>query len=189
MDFSKLGTQGLYLITGDTGAGKTTLFDGITFALYGEASGANREPSMLRSSYAPGNVPTFVALTFQCGKEVYTVRRNPEYLRLAKRGNKMVAEKADAQLFRRTPAHHRKPEVTKAVRDLVGLDRTQFSRVAMIAQGEFLQLLLAKTEERSKIFREIFHRPLIKSSRMPCARRPPNRKGSMRSYPSRSASS
>lgn len=159
VDFSKLGTQGLYLITGDTGAGKTTLFDGITFALYGEASGANREPSMLRSSYAPGNVPTFVALTFQCGKEVYTVRRNPEYLRLAKRGNKMVAEKADAQLLfsdERPPITGNR-EVTKAVRDLVGLDRTQFSRVAMIAQGEFLQLLLAKTEERSKIFREIFH--------------------------------
>ena len=159
VDFSKLGTQGLYLITGDTGAGKTTLFDGITFALYGEASGANREPSMLRSSYAAGNTPTFVELTFQCGRESYTVRRNPEYLRPAKRGNKLVTEKADAQLLfsdERPPITGNR-EVTKAIRDLVGLDRTQFSRVAMIAQGEFLQLLLAKTEERSKIFREIFH--------------------------------
>lgn len=159
VDFSKLGTQGLYLITGDTGAGKTTLFDGITFALYGEASGANREPSMLRSSYASGNIPTFVELTFQCGRESYTVRRNPEYLRPAKRGNKLVTEKADAQLLfsdERPPITGNR-EVTKAIRDLVGLDRTQFSRVAMIAQGEFLQLLLAKTEERSKIFREIFH--------------------------------
>lgn len=156
--FSQLGTQGLYLITGDTGAGKTTLFDGITFALYGEASGANREPAMLRSSYAPGSVPTFVELTFQCGEDLYTVRRNPEYRRPAKRGDKLVTEKADAHLLfpdGRPPVTGNR-EVTKAVRELVGLDRVQFSRVAMIAQGEFLQLLLAKTEERSKIFREIF---------------------------------
>lgn len=159
VDFAKLGERGLYLITGETGAGKTTLFDGITFALYGEASGANREPAMLRSTYADRNTPTFVELTFQCGAEEYVLRRNPEYLRPAKRGDKWVTEKADAQL---TYPDGRPPvtgtrEVTKAVQELVGLDRTQFCRVAMLAQGEFLQLLLAKTEERSKIFREIFH--------------------------------
>ena len=159
VDFSQLGTRGIYLITGETGAGKTTLFDGITFALYGEASGTHREPVMLRSSYAKGTVPTFVELTFQCGEKQYTVRRNPEYLRPAKRGDKLVVEKADAQLL--FPDGHPPVtgtrEVTKAVKALIGLDRAQFNRVAMIAQGEFLQLLLAKTEERSKIFREIFH--------------------------------
>ena len=98
VDFSQLGTRGIYLITGETGAGKTTLFDGITFALYGEASGTHREPVMLRSSYAKGTVPTFVELIFQCGEKQYTVRRNPEYLRPAKRGDKLVVEKADAQL-------------------------------------------------------------------------------------------
>lgn len=159
IDFSLLGQRGLYLITGDTGAGKTSIFDGVTFALYGEASGANREPSMFRSSYADPSTPTFVELTFQCRGQTYTVRRNPEYLRPAKRGNKTVKEKADALL---TYADGRPPvtgakDVTKAVCDIVGLDRVQFSRVAMIAQGEFLNLLLAKTEERSKIFREIFH--------------------------------
>ncbi len=159
IDFSQLGRQGLYLITGDTGAGKTSIFDGVTFALYGEASGANREPSMFRSSYAEPDAPTFVELTFQCRGETYTVRRNPEYLRPAKRGKKEVKEKADATL---TYPDDRPPvtgarDVTKAVCDIIGLDRVQFSRVAMIAQGEFLNLLLAKTEERSKIFREIFH--------------------------------
>lgn len=157
--FSRLGERGLYLITGDTGAGKTTLFDGIAFALYGEASGVNREAAMLRSSFAKGETPTFAQLTFRCGGKTYTVRRNPEYLRPAKRGKKIVTEKADAQL---TFSDGRPPitgsrEVTRAVSEVIGLDRTQFSRVAMIAQGEFLQLLLAKTEERSKIFREIFH--------------------------------
>lgn len=159
VDFSRLGQQGLYLITGDTGAGKTSLFDAIAFALYGEASGSNREAAMFRSSYAQPNTPTFVELTFRCGPQEYTVRRNPEYLRPAKRGDKLVTEKADALL---TYADGRPPvtgarEVTRAVCAVLGLDRAQFSRVAMIAQGEFLNLLLAKTEERSKIFREIFH--------------------------------
>ncbi|MBR5534865.1 MAG: SMC family ATPase, partial [Ruminiclostridium sp.] len=159
IDFSQLGQRGLYLITGDTGAGKTSIFDGVTFALYGEASGTNREPSMFRSTYADPTAPTFVELTFQCRGETYTVRRNPEYLRPAKRGSKLVKEKADAQLTfsdGRPPVTGAK-DVTAVVCEIVGLDRTQFSRVAMIAQGEFLNLLLAKTEERSKIFREIFH--------------------------------
>ena len=159
VDFARLGQRGLYLITGDTGAGKTTLFDGITFALYGQASGVNREPAMLRSSFAQGNTPTFAQLTFQRGGKEYTVRRNPEYLRPSKRGDKLVKEKADAVL---TFPDDREPitgtrEVTRAVEDLLGLDRNQFGRVAMLAQGEFLRLLLARTEERSEIFREIFH--------------------------------
>ena len=79
VDFSVLGTSGLYLITGDTGAGKTTIFDAITYALYGEASGESRESSMLRSKYAAAETPTFVELTFTNGGKTYTVHRNPEY--------------------------------------------------------------------------------------------------------------
>lgn len=159
VDFSRLREKGLYLITGDTGAGKTTLFDGITFALYGEASGTSREPAMLRSSYAQDDTPTFAELVFQCGATTCTVRRNPEYLRPAKKGKKLVKERADAELrFQdgRLPVTGSR-EVTKAIHDLIGLNRVQFSRVAMIAQGEFQQLLLARTEERGKLFREIFH--------------------------------
>ena len=86
LDLERLGTGGLYLITGDTGAGKTTIFDAITYALYGEASGRERKASMFRSTYAQADTPTFVKLVFSYQGQSYTVRRNPEYLRPAKRG-------------------------------------------------------------------------------------------------------
>lgn len=158
LELSKLGDKGLYLITGDTGAGKTTIFDAICFALYGEASGMSRQTDMLRSNYAKPSVPTFVELEFLCRGKKYLVRRSPEYLRPKERGEGVTTQKAEALLEYpddRRPVTKYK-EVTKAVTELIGLDRNQFSQIAMIAQGDFLRLLQAKTEERSRIFREIF---------------------------------
>jgi len=158
VDFSVLGTSGLYLITGDTGAGKTTIFDAITYALYGEASGESRESSMLRSKYAAPETPTFVELTFLNGGKTYTVRRNPEYTRPKTRGTGTTVQKADAELTLPDGRIITKArDVTAAVTDIVGVDREQFARIAMIAQGEFRKLLLAQTDERKAIFRQIFH--------------------------------
>lgn len=158
IDMERLGQKGLYLITGDTGAGKTTIFDAIVFSLYGEASGSLRESSMLRSKYARAGTPTFVEMTFLYGGKIYVVRRNPEYQRPKGRGEGLTTQKADAQLTCPDGKVVTKvKDVTLAVTELIGLNRSQFMRISMIAQGDFQNLLMAKTEERGKIFREIFH--------------------------------
>jgi len=158
LDFETLGSSGLYLITGDTGAGKTTIFDAISFALFGEASGGSREPGMLRSKYAEPGIPTEVTLTFRYAGKEYTITRNPEYMRPKGRGEGMTKQTASATLICPDSAPVTKPkEVNTAVRDILGLDREQFAQVAMIAQGDFLKLLLAETRERQKIFRNLFH--------------------------------
>lgn len=164
LELDKLGREGLYLITGDTGAGKTTIFDAITYALYGEASGNSRNADMFRSKYALPETPTFVELTFLCRGDTYIVRRNPEYERPAKRGGGTTVQKADASLT--YPDGHvltKTRDVTNAVREIIGIDRDQFAQVAMIAQGDFLKLLLAPTEQRIAIFRQIFNTGLYRA--------------------------
>lgn len=157
LDLDKLGTNGLYLITGDTGAGKTTIFDAITYALYGEASGDNREPSMFRSKYAEATTPTEVELIFSYAGKTYTVKRNPEYDRPKSRGDGFTTQKAEAQLqYPDGRVVTKQRDVDNAIRDIMGINRSQFLQIAMIAQGDFLKLLLAPTEERKKIFRQIF---------------------------------
>ena len=158
LELEKLGKGGLYLVTGDTGAGKTTLFDAITYALYDHSSGGVREGAMLRSQYADPKTPTFVELEFEVNDARYTVRRNPEYPRPKARGEGFTTEKADATL---TYADGRPPvtkarDVNAAVLDILGLDYNQFCQIAMIAQGQFTKLLNASTEERSRIFRKLF---------------------------------
>ena len=158
LDLEKLGKGGLYLITGDTGAGKTTLFDAITYALYDHSSNGIREGSMLRCKYADDKTPTFVELEFEVHGVRYTVRRNPEYQRPKTRGEGMTTEKADATLTYpddRPPVTKAK-DVTAAVQEIIGLDYNQFSQIVLIAQGQFTKLLNASTEERSRIFRKLF---------------------------------
>ena len=158
LELETLGKSGLYLITGDTGAGKTTIFDAICYALYGKASGGARDNSdLFRSKYAAPETPTFVELEFACHGQRYTVRRNPGYLRPAKRGSNLVEQKPDAQLHLPDGAVITKEkQVTAKVTEILGVGKEHFSSIAMIAQGDFQQLLLAKTEDRVKIFRKIF---------------------------------
>ena len=157
LDFETLGERGLYLITGDTGAGKTTIFDAITFALFGEASGENREPGMLRSKYAKAEDPTYVELTFRYACKEYTLRRNPEYERAKARGTGITKQGAEAVLtYPDGRVVTKLKDVDRAVREIIGLSREQFSQVAMISQGDFRRLLQADTKARQKIFRDIF---------------------------------
>ena len=173
IDFSRLGDRGLYLITGDTGAGKSTIFDAIVFALYGVTSGGARKgkakgktkakdssllvrtPSMFRSQYADTGTPTEVELCFLYRKKEYTVRRNPAYLRPKKQGTGSTGEKAKAALFLPDGSVVTR-DVDRYVTELLGIDADQFMQIAMIAQGDFLRLLRAKTEGRQAIFSHIF---------------------------------
>lgn len=160
LDLRQLGERGLYLITGDTGAGKTTIFDAIAFALFGKPSGGKggRDVSMLRSKYASAETPTEVELTFSNRGKTYKIKRNPTYERTKLRGSGTTEKKADAEL---TMPDGKiitgTKEADEKIRDILGVDKDQFCQIAMIAQGEFRELLLADTDTRRKIFQKIFN--------------------------------
>ena len=157
IDFDKFGTQGLFLITGDTGAGKTTIFDAITYALFGEASGSSRDDSMFRSTYAELDVPTFVELLFEYDGKQYLVKRSPKQERPKARGTGFTTQNAEAslQIGNETPITVLKDVNAKLV-EILGVNFSQYSQIAMIAQGQFRELLLADTKKRAEIFRSIF---------------------------------
>ena len=157
LDMEALGQSGLYLICGDTGAGKTTIFDAICFALFGEASSDSREAAMLRSKYAAANAPTYVELVFAYDGQEYFIRRSPEYDRAKTRGSGTTHQAAEAEL--RLPDGRvvtKLRDVNTAIREIIGLSREQFAQVAMISQGDFRRLLQADTRTRQEIFRDIF---------------------------------
>lgn len=185
IDFERLSSRGLFLITGDTGAGKTTLFDAITYAVYGDMSGQLREKNTVRSDFADDETPTFVELTLTHRGKTYRIRRNPEYLRPRKRkaaestvvqqaaesaaGERMMegtAGKAEAQLVKEKenailimPDDSRiegSVAVTKRMEQILSMDARQFKQISMIAQGEFAKLLTAAPKEKMQIFRDIF---------------------------------
>lgn len=157
VDFSRLGDSGLYLVTGPTGAGKTTIFDAITYALYGQTSGQERSASDMRSDYAAENTETFVELTFSHRGKTCVVKRWPSYEKKTRTGNiRTVSEKAVLSLEGEAPIEHPK-DVTKKIQDeILHLDYSQFRQIAMIAQGEFRKLLTADTDTRTKILQKIF---------------------------------
>lgn len=157
INLEELGSQGLYLITGDTGSGKTTIFDAITYALYGDVNGENRTVSMIRSTFATPDIPTEVELSFEYRGKTYLVKRNPEYEGISKRGDSLVKRLADATLLKPDgTVVTGQQKVSNAIKELLGIDKEQFSQIVMIAQGDFQKLLMEDTETRQEIFRKIF---------------------------------
>lgn len=160
VDFTRLDERGLFLIAGPTGAGKTTLFDAITYALYGAMSGELREKSSVRSDFADADTATFVELIMQHGGKEYRIVRNPEYLRPKKRQSKTgdyTKEKENAVLYLPDGSIIQgSSEVNRKIQDVLVLDYRQYKQISMIAQGEFARLLAASPAEKTKIFREIF---------------------------------
>lgn len=163
LSFASFGGQGIFLITGDTGAGKTTIFDAIAFALFGEASGNTRTTDTLRSDFAKENEKTFVELTFNHKGKQYCITRNPKYERPKKSGKGFTTETADAVLMKPdNSVITGYKEVTQAIEELLGINYQQFKQIVMIAQGEFLQLLLAGSKDRGDIFRRVFNTEIYK---------------------------
>ena len=158
IDFEKLGNDGIYLITGKTGAGKTTIFDAISFALFGSPSGKIDEVSTLRSKYAQEDIPTFIELTFSYKNKIYYIKRNPSYERKSKRGKFETVTEASKVEFHLPNGKilTKKNEVNEKIKDILGVNEIQFRQICMIAQGAFAKFLFAKTPEKESIFREIF---------------------------------
>lgn len=157
VDFSQFGGNGVFLITGPTGSGKTTIFDGITYALFGAASTQVRDKSSLRSDFAEDDTETYVELLFWHKGKEYTIRRSPKYERRKKRGSGVTLSNESALLLE----EDKRPletvtEVNKRIEEILGFNYKQFKQLGMLAQGEFMELLLASSRDRVEIFRDLF---------------------------------
>ena len=155
IDFTQFD-NGIFLITGDTGSGKTTIFDAICFALFGIASGSNRGKSSFRSDFADDDVKTFVILEFIHKNISYKVTRSLGYMRKKKRGEGYTQVSGDASCEYLDNVITGDKYVTEKCEEILGINSSQFKQISMIAQGEFLKLLLAKPGDRAEIFRKIF---------------------------------
>lgn len=156
IDFEKLGESGIFLITGDTGAGKTTIFDSISFALFGEVSGSDRPVPSVRSDFADNDTETFVELEFTHKNKKYKIRRNPAYERTKKRGEGTTKTSADASLEYDDKVISGTKNVDIKIEEILGINSKQFKQISMLAQGEFLKILFAESKDRTEIFRRIF---------------------------------
>lgn len=156
IDFTKLGENGIFLITGDTGAGKTSIFDAISFAIFGEVSGSNRPIQSIRSDFAESNTETFVELEFIHKNITYKILRNPSYEKPKKKGEGFTKKSADASLEYDDKIISGIKNVDLKIEEILGINAKQFKQIAMLAQGEFLKILFAESKDRTEIFRKIF---------------------------------
>ena len=155
--FDKLGEKNIFLISGVTGSGKTTIFDAICFALFNKSSGSLRGNETFRSHFASDSIESFVEFEFLFNGEKYKIKRMPSYLRKKQRGTGTIQESSKVELY--LPNNKiicNSKEADDYIVELLGVNDSQFCQIALLAQGEFLKLLNASTQERSEIFRNIF---------------------------------
>ncbi len=159
VDFTRFGESGLFLIAGDTGAGKTTLFDAVCFALYGDGSGSRRKNKSYRSDYAPLDRDTYAELTFSHLGETWRIRRSPEYLRSKRVGEGTTTHQAEARITNLNTGETADgpKEVNPKVAGILGLTREQFVQTVMIPQGDFMRILNASSDERKALFQKLFN--------------------------------
>lgn len=157
LDFTNLENENIFLISGDTGAGKTSIFDALTYALFAESSGDRRKADSIRSDFASPDTETYVFLRFSQRGEIYEIRRNPEYLRPSKRGDGWTKQKAAVELT--LPNKEQIVKISDAnsiIEDILGMNYLEFRQTSLIAQGEFTEVLKANSKERANIFRKLF---------------------------------
>ena len=165
----QLASNQMFVISGKTGAGKTMIFDAIHFALYGEASGADRSEKMLRSDFIAPGIKPFVELTFSIRNESYTISRTLAYEKEKSRGEGFTLEGPKANLKMPDGTIFTKvSDVNREIEQILGLNAQQFKQLVMIPQGEFKKLLLAKNQERTQIFQKIFEISLYESIQNKC---------------------
>lgn len=157
LDFeTNLDGKNMFVITGNTGAGKTTIFDAINFALYGEASGSDRDGKSLRSDFADPSTPTEVELWFSLRGKDYYIKRSPQYFRAKQRGEGFTESKPNAEIKLKDKTVSGPKEVTRLVEEILGITCDQFKQLVMIPQGEFKKLLNSDSDKKEEIFRKIF---------------------------------
>src|SRR3954470_845100 len=168
VDFNQLGNRTMFVISGKTGAGKTTIFDAISYAIYGKASGEDRNGPELRSQFATDELLTEVSLDFSLRNKVYSITRSPQQLKKKDRGDGFTTIGAKAELYMWNADGERKllasktNDVEEKIKEIMLIDANQFRQILMIPQGEFRKLLTSDSKDKELILQRLFHTQLYK---------------------------
>ncbi|MFC8575290.1 AAA family ATPase, partial [Heyndrickxia sporothermodurans] len=168
IDFTELGNRTMFVISGKTGSGKTTIFDGISFAIYGKASGEDRNGNELRSQFAKDELPTEVSLQFSLRNKTYFIWRSPQQEKRKSRGDGFTTVGAKAELYLLNETGDKQilaanvRDTDEKIKEIIQLDANQFRQILMIPQGEFRKLLTSESKDKEQILQRLFHTELYK---------------------------